>query len=169
MKIATYVWLNIHSQIKRLTADRSNMTFIYFNRVANKPFQNLRRKIGYIKFASNYSHHSDSIPDNLIIYCYYDFSFSCNRLAINFVHQLLRVYYQTQVTLRFEVLTVVKMTMLLFWDMTPCGLVGDTDVSEKHTVSIFRAEDGDTASQPRTSSQVPLALSLGTTPWRRWL
>jgi hypothetical protein len=35
----------------------------------------------------------------------------------------------------------VKITML-FWVVTPCGLVGSTNVSEKHTVSIFRAEEG---------------------------
>jgi hypothetical protein len=26
--------------------------------------------------------------------------------------------------MRFEVLTVVKLSMLVFWDVTPCGLVG---------------------------------------------
>jgi hypothetical protein len=31
------------------------------------------------------------------------------------------------------------MTMLLFWVLTPCRLV-DTNVSEKHTVSIFKDE-----------------------------
>jgi hypothetical protein len=33
-----------------------------------------------------------------------------------------------------------NITMLLFWVLTPCRLVVDTNVSEKHTVSIFRVE-----------------------------
>jgi hypothetical protein len=43
-------------------------------------------------------------------------------------------------SVRFEVLRTVKMSMLFFLVVTPCGLL-DTNVSEKHTVSIFRAED----------------------------
>jgi hypothetical protein len=35
---------------------------------------------------------------------------------------------------RFEVLTAVKMSMLFFQIVTPCGFI-----SEKHIVSIFRA------------------------------
>jgi hypothetical protein len=30
--------------------------------------------------------------------------------------------------------------MLVFWVLTPCGLEADTNVSEEHTVSIFRAQ-----------------------------
>jgi hypothetical protein len=41
--------------------------------------------------------------------------------------------------MRFEVLTAVK-TAMFFWVVTTCGLIVDTNVSEKHTVSIFRAE-----------------------------
>jgi hypothetical protein len=64
-----------------------------------------------------------------------------------------------------EVLTTVRMTM--FWVLAPCGLIGRY-VSEKHTVSTFGAEGGDSmffffrnagiylriymASKPRTSS-----------------
>jgi hypothetical protein len=33
--------------------------------------------------------------------------------------------------------------MSFFWVSAPCRLVGRSNVSEKHTVSIFRAEDGD--------------------------
>jgi hypothetical protein len=45
---------------------------------------------------------------------------------------------------RFEALTAVKMSMLVFWVVTPCGLVGrySTNVSEEYTASIFRVEDG---------------------------
>jgi hypothetical protein len=42
--------------------------------------------------------------------------------------------------MRFEVLTVVRMPMLFFWVVTPCRLAVDTNVSEMHTVSIFRVE-----------------------------
>jgi hypothetical protein len=41
---------------------------------------------------------------------------------------------------RFEVLTAVRMTMMFFWVLVPCRLSVDTNVSEKHTLSIFRAE-----------------------------
>jgi hypothetical protein len=36
------------------------------------------------------------------------------------------------------------MSMLVFWVVTPCGLQGTvhTNVSELHTVYIFRAENG---------------------------
>jgi hypothetical protein len=44
------------------------------------------------------------------------------------------------VYMRFEVLTVVKMSVLFVWVLTPCGLE-DTNVSEEHTSSIVRAED----------------------------
>jgi hypothetical protein len=43
--------------------------------------------------------------------------------------------------MRLEVLTAVKMSMVVFWVVTQCGLVGDTDVSEKCTTSIFRVYD----------------------------
>jgi hypothetical protein len=35
----------------------------------------------------------------------------------------------------------VRMKMLFFWVVTPCILVVDTNVSEKHTVSIFSPEE----------------------------
>jgi hypothetical protein len=41
---------------------------------------------------------------------------------------------------RIEVLTAVRMVMLFFWVVTPCRLLVDTNVSEKHIVSIFRVE-----------------------------
>jgi hypothetical protein len=34
---------------------------------------------------------------------------------------------------------VMKMLVVLFWVVTPCGLVGGCHISERHTVSIFRA------------------------------
>jgi hypothetical protein len=40
--------------------------------------------------------------------------------------------------LRFE----VKISML-FWVVTPCRLIGRYNISEKHTVSIFSPEDGE--------------------------
>jgi hypothetical protein len=40
---------------------------------------------------------------------------------------------------RFEVLTAVRMIMF-FWVVTPCRLVDRYHVSEKYTVSIFRAK-----------------------------
>jgi hypothetical protein len=45
--------------------------------------------------------------------------------------------------MRFEVLTAtVNMSMLVFWIVTQCGLVGgvDTNILEEHTASIFSAE-----------------------------
>jgi hypothetical protein len=33
--------------------------------------------------------------------------------------------------------------MMFFWVVMPCELVGRYQLLEKHTVSIFRAEDGD--------------------------
>jgi hypothetical protein len=36
-----------------------------------------------------------------------------------------------------EVITAVTMSIFVLWVVTPCGLV---DVSEEHTVSVFRAE-----------------------------
>jgi hypothetical protein len=41
---------------------------------------------------------------------------------------------------KFEVFMVVRMVMLFFWVLAPCRLLVDANVSEKHTVSIFRAE-----------------------------
>jgi hypothetical protein len=43
--------------------------------------------------------------------------------------------------MRSEVLMVVKIMMMVFWVVTPCGLVGGTSVSEEHTASIFISED----------------------------
>jgi hypothetical protein len=43
-----------------------------------------------------------------------------------------------------EVLTAVKMSMLVFWVVMPCGLEVDTNTSEEHTASIFRADGGGT-------------------------
>jgi hypothetical protein len=41
--------------------------------------------------------------------------------------------------MRFEVLSAVKLSMLVFWVVTLCGLVGRvTNVSEEHTASMFR-------------------------------
>jgi hypothetical protein len=34
----------------------------------------------------------------------------------------------------------MRFEISIFWVVTPCGLVVDTNVSEKHTASIFRAE-----------------------------
>jgi hypothetical protein len=42
--------------------------------------------------------------------------------------------------MRFEVFTAVKMPMAVFWVVTPCALMS-TNVSEKHTASILRAEN----------------------------
>jgi hypothetical protein len=42
--------------------------------------------------------------------------------------------------LRFEVLTAVKMSMLVFWVVTLCGLVGRYQRFGEQTASIFRAE-----------------------------
>jgi hypothetical protein len=41
---------------------------------------------------------------------------------------------------RFEVLTAVKILMLAFLVATPLDLWADTNVSEKNTASIFRAD-----------------------------
>jgi hypothetical protein len=42
--------------------------------------------------------------------------------------------------MKFEVLTAVKMSMLVFWVVMPCGLVGRYKLLEEHTASNFRAE-----------------------------
>jgi hypothetical protein len=39
-------------------------------------------------------------------------------------------------------LTPVKMSMFVFWVVTPCELVVHTSVSQEHTLSIFGAKDG---------------------------
>jgi hypothetical protein len=41
---------------------------------------------------------------------------------------------------RSEVLTAVKLSMLVFWVVTPFGLVGRYQRFGEHTASIFRAE-----------------------------
>jgi hypothetical protein len=41
--------------------------------------------------------------------------------------------------MRFEFFTAVRMTMF-FWVLAPCESSVDANVSEKHTVSIFRVE-----------------------------
>jgi hypothetical protein len=43
---------------------------------------------------------------------------------------------------KYEDITVVRMTTLMFCIVNPCRRVKDTNISEKHTVSIFRAERG---------------------------
>jgi hypothetical protein len=54
--------------------------------------------------------------------------------------------------MRFEVFTAVKISMLAFWVVTPCGLVSsaDTNVSEGNSATIFSLEVH-TALQPRRS------------------
>jgi hypothetical protein len=42
--------------------------------------------------------------------------------------------------MRSEVLTAMKMAMLVFWVATQCGLAIHSDVSEEHSASIFSAE-----------------------------
>lgn len=41
--------------------------------------------------------------------------------------------------MRSEVLTAEKIQMLVFWVVMPCRIAGDTNVSDEHTASIFRA------------------------------
>jgi hypothetical protein len=41
--------------------------------------------------------------------------------------------------MKFEVIMAVKMSILVFWVFTPCGLADRTNVSEKNTASTFRA------------------------------
>jgi hypothetical protein len=53
------------------------------------------------------------------------------------------LYFQFDIIVHgFEVLKTVKMSMLVFWVVKPCGLVGLVDAidSEEYTASIFRAE-----------------------------
>jgi hypothetical protein len=45
--------------------------------------------------------------------------------------------------MRFEVLKALKMQVMVFRVVTPCGLQVEPNVSEEHTVTIFRAEDRD--------------------------
>jgi hypothetical protein len=40
-----------------------------------------------------------------------------------------------------EVLADVRMSMLIFWVVTPSDLHVDTNVSEEHTASIFKAKN----------------------------
>jgi hypothetical protein len=42
---------------------------------------------------------------------------------------------------RFEVLTAVKMSMLVFWAARPRGLVDKCHALDEHGTSIFRADD----------------------------
>jgi hypothetical protein len=51
------------------------------------------------------------------------------------------VFIRTSIT-RYDVVTAVRMTALFLWVVTLNTQV-DTNVSEKHTVFIFTAEDGD--------------------------
>jgi uncharacterized membrane protein len=46
---------------------------------------------------------------------------------------------QYEICKRFEVLTAMRMLMLVFWVVTLCGLVGryHTNISQEHTASIF--------------------------------
>jgi hypothetical protein len=45
--------------------------------------------------------------------------------------------------LTFEVLVAMKMPVLVFWVVTPCGIVGvDINILEKHMASMFTAEGG---------------------------
>jgi hypothetical protein len=43
--------------------------------------------------------------------------------------------------LGFVIIKMMKMSMLIFWIVQPCGLVG-TNVSEEHTASIFKTKNG---------------------------
>jgi hypothetical protein len=38
---------------------------------------------------------------------------------------------------RFEVLTAVNVFIAVLWVLTPCGLVGDPNVSDKRITAIF--------------------------------
>jgi hypothetical protein len=40
---------------------------------------------------------------------------------------------------RFEVLTLVKVYSVVFWVVTPCSLIRDTNFGEEHTAFKFRA------------------------------
>jgi hypothetical protein len=42
---------------------------------------------------------------------------------------------------RFEILMAVKMSVLVFWVVMLCGLVGRYHHFEEHTVFFFRAEE----------------------------
>jgi hypothetical protein len=44
---------------------------------------------------------------------------------------------------RFEVPTAAKMSVLFFWVVTPCGLVGRYQCFRERLVFIFILEDGD--------------------------
>jgi hypothetical protein len=43
--------------------------------------------------------------------------------------------------------------MLVSWAVMPCGLVGDTNVSEKYTVSIFRKLSPYGVTAPKTNTE----------------
>jgi hypothetical protein len=60
---------------------------------------------------------------------------------VSFSRRLANVYGPS--VRRSKVLTAVKMSMFVFWVVTPCGLVGRCNVSEEHTASILNPEDGD--------------------------
>jgi hypothetical protein len=46
---------------------------------------------------------------------------------------------QTTGPMRFEVLTVVKMSVLVFWVVTLCGLVGGHQFSSEMLVSTYKS------------------------------
>jgi hypothetical protein len=41
--------------------------------------------------------------------------------------------------MKFEVLTMVKMSMVVFWVVMMCGLIDEYHRFKKHTTSIFKA------------------------------
>jgi len=45
--------------------------------------------------------------------------------------------------MRFDLLAAVKISMMIFWVVTLCGLQVGPDVWEKYSSSLLKAEDGD--------------------------
>jgi hypothetical protein len=55
----------------------------------------------------------------------------------------------------FEVLRVVKIYIVVFWVMTPCSLVGDTNLSNDHIASIFKVGVKILKMEAERSSEMP--------------
>jgi hypothetical protein len=83
---------------------------------------------------------------------------NCKKELLSFALSVYPVSKQFYCPVRFEVLTTVKMSMLVFWFVTPCGL----NISEERTTSTSRASEERTVSIFRIEA---LDMETGLKPW----
>jgi hypothetical protein len=74
------------------------------------------------------------MPHSVCIYLHN--VFTANYLTSRHISGQLRQVY---LCVRSEVLTVVQMSLLVFWVITPCGLVGKSRHFEKNMLAPFKA------------------------------